>query len=177
MNDIERLFSSIVLVGLSAGCGGGLAPGEEDGGSGGVTASDSGGTSSGGVGSEGVGSEAGVSGGAGSGGAGSGGTSSDRASGGTLVVTEGINPDSCENPAQFHCDEDRCFCDSEAPQGPDDCEDPLTFTCEELEPWTGCSCTAATSAEVEECESVGVGVTCQSEEPRFGCECRIFVIK
>jgi hypothetical protein len=68
-----------------------------------------------------------------------------------------------------------CRCETPA-LTPDDCAVPESFRCNVAYPFlSDCHCDGAVVA-VSDCEP-GFGLCCQSQEPRFGCECCSLVIK
>jgi hypothetical protein len=211
MNDVERLFSSIVLVGLATGCGGSATTQAGDEGSGGAGELGSGGTGALGTGGASLTPDTCES------------PAQFRCDEGSCFCDPNapVHSTDCEYPSTFFCedwfceedicviddvpatknlscscDETRpkgpqdcddpteftclaaelweCACEPSAPRTPEDCEDPVRFTCQGLDPLTGCSCTGLSNSELEQCSGIA---RCQSEEPRFGCECIILVIR
>lgn len=67
-----------------------------------------------------------------------------------------------------------CRCDASAPR-PEDCEAPEQFFCKTLYPnWRDCACRPEPPLDPASC---GDAYCCQSNDPRFGCDCSCVRIK
>jgi hypothetical protein len=92
-------------------------------------------------------------------------------------------PEDCEGPGQFACEfydpafRD-CVCNPDRPATPEDCDKPEDYFCNWQQPNTDvfydCACLAGTLPEV--CQEQACPYTCQSTEPRFGCQCECGII-
>ena len=84
----------------------------------------------------------------------------------------------CVTPSGSVCfrpDYVACHCDTSAPV-PDDCATPEQFFCDGASqlPFTGCACRPEASPDPDSCPG---SYCCQSNSPRFGCDCRCALIK
>jgi hypothetical protein len=90
-------------------------------------------------------------------------------------------PSDCAGPGQFVCQSYEpefrdCHCDPERAKTPMDCPKPEDFHCA----WLGdgfANCDCVTGALPEDCRMRSCPYRCQSENPRFGCECLCATIR
>lgn len=85
------------------------------------------------------------------------------------------SPADCDEPGRFECEvwspEFRnCRCNPERPGTLDDCAKPEDFRCGYLQDGVYAACACTDGVRPEDCAS-HCRSTCQSEMPRFGCEC------
>ncbi len=95
------------------------------------------------------------------------------------VAENAAGPEECAGSGQFVCSEYTpsfydCRCEADRPGTPENCSRPEDFFCENVAEMTACRCD---QGQLEQECIPGCPYSCQSETPRFGCQCVCITIR